>query len=592
MALTEVTSATPADELGIGLDVKVGAELDGAGGRVWGQDLKAGTLVILTVHSTPIEVARFITTNGGTFSGDFLLPSGLEDGSHRVVATATSPDGEPTMGEYTFKVMDNKITELAPVPAGYETFVKASPFTAYAEFRPADDPASTLDMQTQLFAIASLAAGAAAVQSSMGGRNGRNKQSGDRASVGSRASSRTERESAELPALMAWWHDFGAERRGFGDRSRTWRLPGTARIDAMSTTVPTSINRFSPMVARAFSDGTYLRAMFGTAWLFVPVIGALMGVGAGLDANGTFLPPALAWVVALTILGAVDAFAGGAAAVAYVATTVALGGMPNRDGAQSTAGLVALWFAPVMVGSIIRPLRRMPARSAMGRWDRFTDGVLIAFFGMWCAQGIVWAQNGLSGRELPITESADLIGFIVLAALFVRFLVETFASSAYPDRLVATDCGELDDPSMVQITLALIGSLALYGIVAASFFPVGWQLWACLGLGAVTAFTEFDLIRDHIPNSELVHRLIPSRLGKTVVLILMGRAIEQMLTMWQKDPDRQVLDGLVYLSIPSLLMFIFMMIGRDGERPEPRWWHKVVGVAVFAALVHLTVGWI
>ena len=143
--------------------------------------------------------------------------------------------------------------------------------------------------------------------------------------------------------------------------------------------------------------------MFGSFSLLFPIVGVVLGVGAGRNANGSYIPPSIGWVLALTVLGVFDSLAGATAASTYLATTVALGGVPAADGARShgrTARFVVRSRsgrgrgATVAAGTVAQPRRPL---------DRATDAVLAPLFGMWGAEGIVWAQNGLSGHKLPIT---------------------------------------------------------------------------------------------------------------------------------------------------------------------------------------------
>ena len=52
-----------------------------------------------------------------------------------------------------------------------------------------------------------------------------------------------------------------------GDRSSTWRWPGTQRIDYLAAALPLAIARRSPLLGRVFADSAYLRAIFGAASL-------------------------------------------------------------------------------------------------------------------------------------------------------------------------------------------------------------------------------------------------------------------------------------------------------------------------------------
>src|SRR5205085_3134229 len=76
------------------------------------------------------------------------------------------------------------------------------------------------------------------------------------------------------------------------------------------TGVQTCALPISPLVARVVADGTYLRAMLGSASLLVLVAGAILGVAAIHDTGGDALPPAASLTIAIAMLGVLDAAAG------------------------------------------------------------------------------------------------------------------------------------------------------------------------------------------------------------------------------------------------------------------------------------------
>ena len=78
---------------------------------------------------------------------------------------------------------------------------------------------------------------------------------------------------------------------GRGDRSRTWRWPGTIALDRISQRGPWRASPASPLVARVTVDASYLRAMFGSLALLLPLGGLALGVAAALDVSGRAAPP-------------------------------------------------------------------------------------------------------------------------------------------------------------------------------------------------------------------------------------------------------------------------------------------------------------
>ncbi len=667
--------AEPAETIVVQFDISTSASVTNAEVRAQGAHLASESLVIATVASDPVEVARFSTNSDGTFDETFQLPDALEDGEHHVIITATAADGTAVVVEQGFSVENNLIEEIEPsVPTGPLAFTEeAVPLPVGIEsfpiFDPADHADTVLHMQVATFTLIAALTTAAASSTMLASRNNPRVATASASSPTSEASPETigavggaaasayarlaepgpgaapglagptgatgppgmpppgtaaasaaaptsagpagatmhatgeasaasasaatsaptARTAASVSAASASWDEHVANEAG--DRSRSWRWPLTPWVDARSRTLPHRVGPASPLVARIAADATYLRAMVGSLSLLVPVLGIVVGVAAGVSTDGSYLPPTLAWVVALAVIGATDSLAGASGSIAYLATTLVLGGMPNADGARSTAGLLALWFAPVLIAASVRPLRRTPTRTWEGRWDRLTDGVLAPLFGMWGAQGIVWAQNGLSGHELPITDDVAVIGLAVYGTILARVALESVASNRYPQRIAVTDSGPVADPGRTQLLVSLGLRVALFMVVIVAFFPMVWQVWASLGIFIFGALAAWSWISDRLPNSPTVYRYLPTGLLNTVIMILLGQVAAFMLAKWQTDAERQVVDGLVYLALPGLLVGALAMIGREGDRPQLQWWHRIAAIPLVGVLLHFNLGW-
>jgi len=410
---------------------------------------------------------------------------------------------------------------------------------------------------------------------------------------GAAAASRNDkkRSAAKISAAGSKINKFEVDHTSWGDRSITWRAPGTTWLDRISRELPHRISRWSPMVARTVQDGTYLRAAFGSLSLVLPVVGLAMGISAGVNAAGSYLPPAMPWVIALLIIGIIDSWSGLTAGLAYVVTTAVIGGIPTLDGAQSTAGLLALWFAPAIIAASTRPLRRAPSPTWEGRWDRLCDAAMAPLWGAWGAQGIAWAQNGLSGRELPIADQALTVAIITFAALVARFGLETVASNLYPERLATTECGKFNPTSKAQQLVSLALKVALFIVVGHAFFPLVWQFWASATFFVFGAAAGFDWIKSKMPNAGVVYRWMPGGLLKGIILVFIGRQMGTWLKEWQPDPARQVLDGMVFLAIPGLILTALALVSHSGERPELKWWHRFLGIPLLIVAIGFKVGW-
>ncbi|MFG2044854.1 hypothetical protein [Dactylosporangium sp. NPDC048998] len=146
------------------------------------------------------------------------------------------------------------------------------------------------------------------------------------------------------------------------------------------------------------------------------------------------MPPA-ALMLALVVLGIMDAFAGLAAAAVFAACVAATG--------------------------VVRPFRRPPPQRALDWWTRGGDVLIASLTGGWAVQKGGGALSGLAGHQLPITASVDRIALAAQAAIAARIALETLASWVYPQRLGAVRPAKLPKSGKAQRLSAIAPRTAL-----------------------------------------------------------------------------------------------------------------------------------
>jgi hypothetical protein len=81
-----------------------------------------------------------------------------------------------------------------------------------------------------------------------------------------------------------------------------------------------------------------------------------------------------------------------------------------------------------------------------------------------------------------------------------------------------------------------------------------------------------------------LHRFVPGELTMMAVLLVACDFIARALPSWEPDPNRGMLMGIVYFGIPTIVLALLALVGREGKRPEWKQWHYVLGVPLVAAL--------
>jgi hypothetical protein len=481
--------------------------------------------------------------------------------------------------------------------AGASDAASASPVgQALAAYDPRSDPVKTLGILVAAFTLLqlgtstgglALARGAGGVvratarrDSSSDGRGRRQQAPGP----GSNPKPGFVYRSVDVKFLGA-----GLGAVAIGDRSRTWSWPGTERLDALGATLPARLARRSPLLARVAADGTYLRAILGSASLLGLLAGLALGVAALRDTGGDALPPAAALTIAIAVLGVLDAAAGLVAVLIFTIGVLALGGVDSSADLRLTLTLGALWFVVPVLAGAARPLRRPPTRRLEQSWDRAADFVIASLVGAWAVQKLVLALPGLAGKDLPIAEHADTAAFCVLAALVVRLAAETITAHLYPRRLDMTEAGDVPQPGSLQRLGASALRTAIFVFFAYIVVGTSWQLWAGAALFVVPQVLA--VYEERFPNSPGLFRALPKGLVRLVLMLFVATAVGALLLRTMDEhSDTFLADSFVVLALPGFLLALLSLFGREGDQPAIGWGKRIAGIAILALGILLVLG--
>ncbi|MQA14852.1 MAG: hypothetical protein GEV09_11955 [Pseudonocardiaceae bacterium] len=354
---------------------------------------------------------------------------------------------------------------------------------------------------------------------------------------------------------------------GWGDRSWSWRTPGWQVSDRYSHLVPMAIAARMPLASRSAGDAIALRAISGVAWILWPVTGLTMGIAAAVSGAGSALPPQLALVITIALIGIFDASAGAAATIGFIAVVLARGGLTAEglsvaDGARSLLGLSILWFVIPVLASVARPYRRMVEDDRAYWWDRFGDSVIASLVGGWAAFSVARAMGYLTGRDLDITSHAAALGLIVIGALLARFALEELTVWAYPARVRAVlHPGLPPEPTRLHDLRGVAARTVLVALVAVAFTGNCWQLWVGLALYATPQVVAFA--RDRIPQSPRISRLLPRGVLLVFLLISWGLIVAAFLVAATDDVTTRLQFGFLLYTLALFVHKSLLLFGRE-----------------------------
>ena len=477
-------------------------------------------------------------------------------------ASQTPAAVEPTSADPTTDPLPDPVTTAEPTPSA-----AAEPRTTTTTIASAITPPYSLaanaeqavNGQVALFAL--LAAAGAASHREI--RRRRTENDGD------------DEERAELSGVKAGALSGSRDAQGWGDRSRTWKVPFTSAVDEAFKALALRIGGLSPLLSRSALDASYLRAMFGAGATIVYPVGIALAL-AGINSSGeSAVVPAVSVMLALTLLGVFDSTVGLLASAVYIVALVAKGHLDSLHSWLAALGVALLWFAPPLLASAFRPLRRN-VDSASAAWERGTDYLITMLLTNWAVKSMVTTLPALANRELSVTDAADRIGLMVAVAVGVRMILEDVAYYAYPQRLgaqaVATSA-----PTRSTRAVAVALRTALFALVAFPFTGAAATLWLATAMFAIPQLLSF--VDGKLPRIAVLSTVLPRATGRTVIMAVIGTLFAAWIREFFTDPATWAAWSFVVLGVPGLLLSV---LDAMSPKPKPRSWTRTpIGVVVY-----------
>ena len=569
--------------------------------------LLLATLFILQISILPSWGADTVLLDKLTSSEaeelNIEIPADVPPGYHEVVIEVYDDNGTVDKKVLTFcKDLNGKIDWASNCPELVRMYTQPElvPLTQREEipsYDPAQEPDKSKDLQVAAFAVlAALSAGGAAAgvgggNNSSNNNSGRNEDEGDN---NGNADSEEESDggSDELASVAAGSLAKITRDPGRGDLSRTWRNPFTEKSDRFFRNLVSRVSPHSPIVARTIADGNYLRAMFGSTASLLLLPGAALGFIALNDTSGQALPPATWIVMAIIALAVLDAMAGFLSGLIFALGVILAGNFTSRDEVLTVAGLFILFYAPSLLASSIRPLRRL-AKDRDSLWERVTDYGLVTLLSGWTIFKMIGGLNALAGIQLLITFDAAKIGYWTAIFVFTRLVLEDFATYRYPVRLNQTS-GEMKEPDVVHKIIALELKIFIFVELAMPF--VGYNIKLLLGtLIFITPSIIGIFFDDRLPKFRFLHRILPSGAFKLVAMVFIGAIAAGWIQGLFSDPRTFLAWSFVVLAIPGLILSLLNKMSDDPEKdwkvtPMGNTAYRILGVIVFLLIVQIVRG--
>jgi CshA-type fibril repeat protein len=507
-----------------------------------GGGLKPATPASTWLFSTPRQLGLLTTDSNGSFNEEYSIGADVEVGDHTAQLNGIAPDG-------TLRVVEIAV-EIIAAPEDVVTVVDGNTKEA-PPATPLNTP-STIALFASAFAL--LAISRQRINALTSQNVNRKKPGGNIASV----------------------------KVSFGNRITDEhldriRVPRLQWIDNAMNRLACAIDRTSPMLARIADDGAYARSLLGLLWPLLPIAGVALGIVSAFNTEFVMMIPALSLVIAIAVLGVIDAFAGFMFVLSFGISMLIGGGFDSVDSLRGFLGIAVFSFAPVMIAAATRPFRRITTHT-LSTWNRSVDFVLTALFGSWAGGKMYSALPSLTTYQPEHSVRVDLIHVVFLAAIALRWILENSARIYMPRRLRVVEVEEFEDTTRTQHVMSDIVRTAVFVFVASVFIGNNWALWTGAAMFFIPkVIAEFT---DSFKNIPSLFRFVPRKLTRVVMMLFVGLWWGKLVRNQFGDSDNILLYAFVFLSIPGITLGALDWFGRDGKKWESTPLSRTLGVLV------------
>jgi hypothetical protein len=509
-----------------------------------GEGFAGNTLAKTWIFSSPRELGSLTVLDDGSFSEDYRVFDDIKPGLHTAQVNGTAPDGSTRSLSITIEVLPNE------GPAPYDPLAKRS---------------DVVQLIAELMALMVV----------MRSRDDEEEQE---------SQSEDDRGSGDVNEIGA-----GGGAKIGGRQHDVFSPVSVVALDRWMSQLMVASLRWSRLLARVVRDGVYSRSLLGVFGFLPIVVGAALGLVAAGESGNIALIPVFGLLLAVLLLGVMDAFAGLAALVVYTVAHLAGGNIDSADAVRGLLGLAVLWFGVPIVAAAVRPFRR-ESYGKEPTWTRLSDMVVLPFVGAWGAGSMFGALPGLFGMTYESADRTLTVQLTVFGALVARYVFEQFAARLTAERLANLDIDTLGALSTQREIVASLVQTAIFVFVAIVFIGNNWALW--LGAVLFVAPKLVATVASKFPKSPTLDRWLPTGITRAVIMLVVATAWARLLDTSIDDAATMLKVGFVLLGAPGLALTVLGWFAGGAARPRSTTLTKVGGVALVAFGVLVVFGFV
>ena len=479
-----------------------------------GQGFAGSTLAKTWLFSSPREIGSIDVNADGSFAAEHPIGDDVKVGVHTAQVNGLAPNGETRSLSISVEVLPNE------GPAPYDPLAKRS------------DVARLFAELLSLLVVVGAGVGGASRRDDDG--SGGNPDDDD--------ASRTDADVREVSgqAVAAY------------QALRTDRFnPPTLRVlERLLAFVQQAAADRSALLARVATDANYLRALSGMFSWILTMLAVVCGVLAASDVDFIAGTPSLWLILAIVVVGILDASAGLVATAVFTLLILILGGVETADSVRGMLGLAVLSFGVPLIAGVVRPFRRS-AYDVSPFWTRVSDVVVISLIGAWSAGSMFNALPALFGVTYDDAGQTRVVQFVVLLALVVRYALEQAATYFTASRLAGLDAMAATVVRPRKVLSALLQT-AVFMFVAVVFIGNSWVLW--LGALIYLAPRLVALAQNRFPKGVFLGRILPRGIVGSVLMLLVAKLLARTLDSTIDDAAAMLNIGFIVMALPGLAL--------------------------------------
>ena len=438
--------------------------------------------------------------------------------------------------------------------------------------------------------IAGAVAGAAAAAAAGGGGGSSSKTGGSESDSNSQ---NTDSSNSEISTLDAEVETFTTAKVSWGDRIPIFRLKALTFLDTFTHDLTLRLATISPVISKVVNDGAYLRAIFGSMWLALPITGVALATVALVQPSIELRPPTWELFLAIAVLGMFDAFSGLLATLVYSIGMISIYGISDLSDIRLMLGVLLLGFGPALIGVAFRAIRKQYETSFAYLWDRLVDLAVLTFFISWSVSSMVATLPALAGRTLVVANHTAEFSLLLAIAIAIRILFEELAARGYSKRLDTINPTEVPGTSQVQKVISTLIRLFLFIFVTAAFMGNVWQVW--VGSFIFILPNILGWFADRFPNYPWIWKLIPQGVPGLAMTLVVSSVSAGFISGWLEGNPEYPQYLFMLLPLPVFLIGLIGMFGREGKddeerpimQPKWRWVYRIGGIVMLGWTMQL-----